>query len=181
MQAPTLFPPITRSWATLLVAAVALIAQQYLSQQSGGGSLSLSLWLGLLFGVTLQRSRFCFYCATREWLDERNGRGLLAIVLALAIGSIGYWAVFGAFMPSVNPSRLPPQAHIGPVSWVLALGATLFGVGMAIAGSCVSALLYRAGEGALPTLLGLLGTLIGFALGFMLWNPLYLTAMQQAP
>lgn len=176
-----LLPPWRRSLPAIAVAIAALLAHHYFSQQAASTGLVLSLWLGLLFGMSLQRSRFCFYCSAREWLDERNGSGLLAIVLALAIGTIGYWAVFGAFMPTINPSRLPPQAHIGPVSWVLALGACLFGIGMALAGSCVSALLYRAGEGALPTLLGLLGTLIGFALGFMLWNPLYLAAIQQAP
>ena len=42
--------------------------------------------------------------------------------------------------------RLPPGAHIAPVSWVLGAGAFSFGVGMAIAGSCISAQFYRLGE-----------------------------------
>ena len=46
--------------------------------------------------------------------------------------------------------RLPPEALIGPVSLVLMLAGLAFGAGMAISGSCISAHLYRLGEGS-PT------------------------------
>ena len=77
--------------------------------------------------------------------------------------------------------RLPPDAHIGPVSWVLAAGAFAFGIGMAVAGSCISAHLYRLGEGAGASPFALLGAAAGFGLGFLTWNPLYLAAIQEAP
>lgn len=77
--------------------------------------------------------------------------------------------------------RLPPDAHIGPVSWVLALAALAFGIGMAVSGSCISAHLYRLGEGSPTALFALVGTTAGFVLGFLTWNPLYLALISEAP
>jgi uncharacterized membrane protein YedE/YeeE len=170
--------------AAVAVAALAIVAYGAWQLSSNGGDgrlLSFALLAGAAFGILLQRSRFCFFCVTRDFMDGRDPRGLLGIVVALAVGAIGYHAVFGAFLPVPSPTRLPPDAHIGPVSWVLALGATVFGIGMAISGSCISAHLYRLGEGALASPVALLGALVGFALGFASWNWLYLSAVQAAP
>ena len=146
-----------------------------------GGTLSLSLWLGLLFGAVLQRSRFCFYCISRDFIETRDARGLLGVLAALALGTLGYHLVFGVFLNEPIAPRLPPGAHIGPVSWVLAVGALAFGVGMALAGSCISAQFYRLGEGVLSAPVALVGTALGFVLGFWCWNALYLGTVQEAP
>ncbi len=143
--------------------------------------LSISLVLGALFGLLLQRSRFCFYCISRDFFERRDPRGLLGLVAALAVGTLGYHAVFGAFLPDPGMGRLPPDAHIGPVSWVLALGAAAFGVGMSLSGSCISAHLYRLGEGSTASPFALAGAVVGFGLGFHSWNALYVQTMQAAP
>ncbi len=167
---------------SLAVAAALLASIWWLSgADSESQALSLSLIGGTLFGFLLQRSRFCFFCVTRDFIEQRKPDGLLGILAALAVGSLGYHAVFGAFLPDPLVGRLPPDAHVGPLSWVLGLAATLFGIGMAISGSCISAHLYRLGEGAFASLFALAGALIGFALGFMIWNPLYLASIQSAP
>ncbi len=169
----------------LLAAAIAfglLYAVWSLSgTDSASRALSISLALGALFGAVLQRSRFCFLCHTRDFLEEGDPRGVLAILLALAIGALGYLVIFGIWMPVPSPERLPPTAHVGPVSWVLALAALSFGIGMAIAGSCISAQLYRLGEGSPTAPFALVGTAAGFVLGFLTWNPLYLAAIADAP
>lgn len=146
-----------------------------------GRSLPLSMLLGGAFGVLLQRSRFCFYCIARDFIERRDPRGLLGILVALAVGLLGTYAIFGAWMPQPSATRLPPEAHIGPVSWVLALGALVFGVGMTVSGSCISAHLYRLGEGSPTAPFALLGSAAGFGLGFLSWNDLYLGAVQEAP
>lgn len=145
-----------------------------------GHTLSVGAVLGLAFGVVLQRSRFCFYCIFRDFFERRDPRGLLGIIVALLIGTLGYHAVFGAFLPDLDGTRLPPDAHIGRISWILPLSALVFGLGMAIAGSCISAQFYRLGEGLTTAPIALLGSAIGFALGFYSWNFLYLHAMQSA-
>jgi uncharacterized membrane protein YedE/YeeE len=159
-----------------------LIAAFLLSGRQGdGAALSLSLMLGLVLGFAFQRSRFCFFCHARDFIEQRDPRGLLAILLALAIGAIGYHFLFGAFLPKPIAPRLPPDAFIGPVSWVLAVAGLVFGIGMAISGSCISAHLYRLGEGAPASPFALIGAVIGLGLGFVTWNSLYLLAVAGAP
>jgi uncharacterized membrane protein YedE/YeeE len=169
------------SAAAVIFVALGLLAWQLATLSNEGQTLSFSLLSGALFGFLLQRSRFCFFCVTREFIEQRDPRGLLGILAALALGTLGYHGVFGAFLADPGTGRLPPDAHIGPLSWVLALGATLFGLGMAISGSCISAHLYRLGEGSLASLIALLGTVLGFTLGFLSWNSLYLASVQTAP
>lgn len=184
MNIVTTAPPRT-GWHGLASAAFALaflVCVLLLPESDAlGRSLPVSMLLGGAFGLLLQRSRFCFFCISRDFFDNRDARGLIGIIAALAVGLIGYHAVFGAWLPVPAAGRLPPDAHIGPVSWVLAAGAFVFGVGMAISGSCISAHLYRLGEGSLASPIALLGAAIGFVVGFLTWNELYLRAIQQAP
>jgi hypothetical protein len=165
----------------LLVALGIVAAAQAVARQPQGGTLSLSLVLGALFGFALQRSRFCFFCLWRDLLDRGDPRGALGVLAALAVGLAGYTAVYGAFLPDPGGTRLPPQAHIGPVGPVLALAGLLFGAGMAISGSCISAHLYRLGEGSSVAPFALIGTAAGFGLGFLAWNPIYLASLSEAP
>jgi uncharacterized membrane protein YedE/YeeE len=167
--------------SAVILAGIAAGAWAVSERQGDGRVLAFAVLAGAAFGILLQRSRFCFYCITRDFLERREARGLLAILAALAVGTIGYHAIFGAFLPVPVPGRLPPDAHIGPVSWVLAAGALSFGIGMAISGSCISAHLYRLGEGSLVAPFALVGAAVGFALGFLSWNTLYLSAIQAAP
>ncbi|MFX9788069.1 YeeE/YedE thiosulfate transporter family protein, partial [Acinetobacter baumannii] len=78
---------------------------------------------------------FCFLCHARDWFDRDDPRGLLAIVLAIAVGSIGYHLILGSWLPVADTGRLPPDAHIGPVSWALVLAGLAFGLGMVASGS----------------------------------------------
>lgn len=166
---------------SLLVAAGLAAGANHLAAEPGGTRLGLSLVFGALFGFVLQRSRFCFFCLWRAFLDERDPRGMLGILASLAAGLAGYTIVLGAWMPDPSGSRLPPDAHIGPVGPVLALAGAVFGAGMAVSGSCISAHLYRLGEGSPTAPFALVGTALGFGLGFATWNPLYLASVSEAP
>lgn len=174
-------PAIANAAAVALLAAIGAAAWWLASQPEGGRGLSLSLLLGAAFGIVLQRSRFCFYCIARDAIERHDPAGAYAVLVALGVGTLGYHAVFGAFLPIPGAERLPPGAHIGPVSLALVAGAFVFGVGMRISGSCISAHFYRLGEGALASPFALLGAGVGFVLGFASWNTLYLAMIQQAP
>ncbi len=171
------------AWASALLVGAA-VAAGVITLSAGDTTargLGLSLALGALFGVVLQRARFCFFCNIRDLIERRDAGGVFAILLALAVGLAGYTLVIGAWQPMPQPARLPPDAHIGPVSWVLAVAAFVFGLGMAISGSCISAHLYRLGEGSPTAPFALLGTGLGFGLGFLTWNGLYLAVIAEAP
>lgn len=164
-----------------LIGAGLLVAALQLSGDPGGSRLALSLTFGALFGFVLQRSRFCFFCLWRDLIDRRDPRGALGILAALAAGAVGYSVVLGAWLPDPSGMRLPPDAHIGPVGPVLALAGAAFGAGMAVSGSCIGAHLYRLGEGSPTAPFALVGTALGFVLGFLTWNTLYLASISEAP
>jgi uncharacterized membrane protein YedE/YeeE len=146
-----------------------------------GRNYSFALLSGAAFGIILQRSRFCFASAFRDIFllgDRRTGLGVLT---ALAVGSVGYQVVFGAWVPDPAAGYAPPTAHIAPAGWHLLLGGAAFGVGMVLAGGCISGNLYRLGEGSLTAPVALLGTALGFWAGYISWNFLYLKAVATAP
>ena len=174
------FLPVRAALAGIIVAGLAALAWR-LSGEAGGTRLALSLVFGALFGLVLQRSRFCFYCQWRDFLVLGDPRGMLGILAALAVGVAGYAVVLGAWMPDPSGTRLAPDAHIGPVGPVLVMAGLAFGAGMALSGSCISAHLYRLGEGSPTAPFALLGTALGFVLGFLSWNPLYLVSLSEAP
>jgi hypothetical protein len=52
---------------------------------------------------------------------------------------------------------------------------------MSVSGSCLSGHLYRLGEGSTVSGFALLGSILGFGLGFVTWNPLYLSGLAVGP
>jgi len=172
-------------WGPVFFAALVVLAIGWgasaLGAQSGGRSLAFALGLGAVLGVVLQRSRFCFYCHARDYFERGDARGLLAIVVALAVGTVGMHIVMSGWLPVPQPGRLPPEAHIGPVSWALVLAGLAFGLGMVVSGSCISAHWYRLGEGSPTAPFALVGSALGFLLGFNTWNGLYTATIATAP
>jgi len=165
--------------ASAFAAIIAFAA--YLASDAEGSKLFPSVVLGVLLGIALQRSRFCFYCHWRDLISTRDPRGFVAILAALATGTVGYLVLFDAWLPDPGTGRLPPNAHIGPAGPVLAVAAFIFGIGMAISGSCVSGHLYRLGEGSPTAPFALAGIVGGFALGFSTWNDLYVVSIATSP
>jgi len=141
----------------------------------------VSLLLGAALGFTFERGRFCFFCLFRDAIEQRATRPLIAIVVAIAVGAVGYALTFGLYLPNPKGEGLPPGAHIAPVSLPLVLGAAAFGLGMVLSGACISGHLYRIGQGYLRAIPALLGALIGFGLGFFTWNSLYLEQVSESP
>jgi uncharacterized membrane protein YedE/YeeE len=164
-----------------IVAGIVLLAFRLDGQPGLGRDPAFTVLAGAAFGLLLQRSRFCFFCILRELFEEHDARGALGILAALAIGSIGYLVVVQPWLPDPLVGRLPPDAHIGPVSWVLVAGGLSFGVGMTLSGSCISAHLYRLGEGSTLAPFALAGAVGGFMLGFASWNWLYIGTLATAP
>ncbi|WP_223298530.1 YeeE/YedE family protein [Candidatus Planktophila dulcis] len=163
-----------------MIAALLLLAF-ILSSNISNSTAPISLLIGMSLGLLLERGRFCFFCIFRDGIEDKNTTPFLSVLVAIATGSIGYALIFGQFLPDTSTDRLPPVAHIGPVSWVLVVAAFAFGIGMSLSGACISGHLYRLGQGYLRAIPALIGTLIGFVLAFLSWNWLYLNAISDAP
>jgi uncharacterized membrane protein YedE/YeeE len=161
---------------------IALLGTAYfLSAKESIGNAPISLLIGLSLGIIFERGRFCFFCIFRDSIEDKNNTPFLSILVAIITGSIGYAIIFGQFLPDTSQDRLPPAAHIAPVSWPLILAAFVFGIGMALSGACLSGHLYRLGQGYLRAIPALLGSLIGFGIAFITWNWLYLNSISDAP
>jgi uncharacterized membrane protein YedE/YeeE len=114
----------------------------------------ISVAVGLAFGVLLQKSRFCFVSAFRDFVafkDTRVLKGVLAGVLVMTI----FWslqATLGYFRGFWTPA------------WGLAslFGGFVFGIGMTMAGGCASGTLYRAGQGYVQFWITLLFMGVGY-------------------
>jgi uncharacterized membrane protein YedE/YeeE len=171
----------TRTVIAFIVITLLLSTAFYLSSNTSNSTAPISLLIGMSLGLLLERGRFCFFCIFRDGIEDKNTTPFLSVLVAIATGSIGYAIIFGQFLPDTSTDRLPPVAHIGPVSWVLAVAAFSFGIGMSLSGACISGHLYRLGQGYLRAIPALVGTLIGFVLAFLSWNWLYLKAISDAP
>jgi len=132
---------------------------------------SATFWLfGLAFGFVLQRSRFCFASAFRDLFLFGHGRIMRGILGGLAVATVGFAVLMQRMVPDPGLGVIAPEAHVAPLGVHLILGGLLFGVGMVLAGGCVSGSLYRIGEGYLASVVALLGIVAGLGLGAHTWN-----------
>ncbi len=119
-------------------------------------------WLfGLLLGFVLQRSRFCFVSAISNCVLFRETKLLEGVLGGLFIATIGFAFVMHRMVPDPSSGVFPITAVVSPFGWHLALGGTMFGFGMLLAGGCIVGNMYRIGEGGLPALAAFLGVMLG--------------------
>ncbi|MGH4138427.1 YeeE/YedE thiosulfate transporter family protein [Clostridium sp.] len=133
--------------------------------------LSLYWLTGISFGFILQKSRFCFTSSMRDPYLTGDTMLTRAVLIALAITSIGFTAIkYGDFACGLPISG---QSYVVPISIATAVGAFIFGIGMVIAGGCASGTLMRVGEGFTMQMLALFFFIIGSLWGahdFGWWN-----------
>lgn len=131
---------------------------------------------GFFFGYIIQRSRFCFAACFRDVFLIRNASVTRAVILSLVVATIGFSVV--SLLPG-HPG-LESTGRIYPVGLHTVVGGVLFGLGMVIAGSCVSGCLVRIGEGYLMQWGTLAGLLAGSLLGVWHLNRLLLTGISDS-
>ena len=130
--------------------------------RSGGVTATLFA-VGLAFGFVLFHSRFGFTSAWRQLVAVRQGAGLRAHMLMLAVAAtlfapiLATGASFGA--------GTAPTASLAPIGFGVLVGAFLFGAGMQIGGACASGTLFAVGSGQSAIVLTLGGFVIGSVLG----------------
>ena len=99
------------------------------------------LIFGLIIGIIMQRTRFCFVRAFREPFMTGDASATKAVVLAVLIGVVGFSILKWTDMRDW-------EAHVSAGFWLGSLiGGTIFGVGMSLSGGCASGTLWRVGEG----------------------------------
>lgn len=139
-------------------------------------------WLaGLLMGFILQRGRLCFASAFRDLFLNGSGQTMRAVLAGLMVATLGFGPLMARMVPDPTLGLLPPKAHVWPLGPNVLVGGLLFGVGMVLAGGCISGTLYRIGEGYVGSLVALAGILIGLEAAAFSWNWWWLNGMARAP
>lgn len=128
--------------------------------QPGNHRLLILLTLGVFLGAVLYLCSFGFSAAYRDMLMGRDFSGVRSQILLLAVSTV-------LFAPALSAGHFLGQPVTGayaPVALQVVAGASLFGIGMQLAGGCGSGTLYAIGNGSLR----MLATLVFFAAGSFL-------------
>ncbi len=145
--------------AAIILIALGIVAFVYL--QGNMPRLALFMILGLLIGIALERSRFCFVSAVSNLILMKDGRLLRGVITGLMIASVGFALMMFLQVPEPEVGIIPYNAHVYPLSWTLVFGGLLFGIGSILAGGCVIGSLSRIGEGSLSVIILTIGILVG--------------------
>ncbi|NDK32157.1 YeeE/YedE family protein [Nesterenkonia haasae] len=174
-----------RTAVAVAVAALLLGLAGYLAATDGeglgGSNAALMLLIGAGLGILFERGRYCFFCVFRDLFEKKNSRGMYAILVSIAVGMIGYAAIFSTRVPTPRGDNIPADAHIAPVSAALVIAGLAFGLGMVLSGGCIAGHLYRLPEGHLRSIPALCGVVVGFGLGFLNWDFMYSHFILGAP
>lgn len=132
--------PIGRLAAAGIVAAAAVAALAL----TGSGRLALLGAIGLAMGLALYHAAFGFSHGYRVLMAEGRTAHVRAQILMLAAAVL-------LFLPALalgEVFRRPVRGFVFPLGLGVVIGAFVFGIGMQIAGGCVSGTLYTAGGGS---------------------------------
>ncbi len=124
------------------------------------GPVMVAIYFAL--GFAMQRASFCSASLISAVVLSRDIRGIVAIIVAVLTAMLGFGVMHTMGLITVLPGRISvvPAAASG----------ILFGVGMVFAGGCVSGSLFKATEGRWPSMLAVLGILVGMAFGMSAWG-----------
>lgn len=106
------------------------------------------LAVGVALGVVMQRGRFCVTGMLRDVFLQKQGRGLVAFFIVVAVHAIGLAALTSLGVIS------PEYRTFAPIA--VAVGGFIFGLAIILAGGCASGTWYRSGEGLVGSWFALL-------------------------
>ena len=167
----------------VLVASVAWVVAGVVYVLARGRDTEFAMfWVfGLAFGFVLQRARFCFASAFRDIFLLGHARNMKGVLLGLAVGSVGFGLLMSQQVPNTALPIYPSTANVLPVGIHTVLGGLLFGVGMVLAGGCVSGSIYRMGEGYVASWVAFLGVMGGLLASAHTWNWWWRVHIASAP
>ncbi|MCP5356545.1 MAG: YeeE/YedE family protein [Pseudomonadales bacterium] len=123
-----------------------------------GPRAALLLMTGLGFGLTLEGLRFGFTGPWRQIVTDRDGRGLLAQLLAIGLTAL-------VAFPLLNLHSAELNGAYAPIGIAMVVAAFIFGAAMQLVMGCGSGTLVNAGSGNLISLLALIGFIAGSFFG----------------
>ncbi len=111
--------------------------------------------VGFLFGFFLQKGALCGSSAFSEVLLMKDAQKVWGLWIAIVTGMGGF-----AILDLLGWITLNPK----PFTWLsMIVGGVIFGVGIVLAGGCVSGSLFKAGIGHINSIVALLSIALGIA------------------
>ena len=154
--------------ASILAILFIIVFGIYLNSIS---SITGIIWIfSVIAGITLQRSRLCFASSFRDLFLFGSTKTLKSIILGLMTTSFLFIFVMRSIIQNPTIGSIPSDPYILPFGISTIIGGILFGLGMVIAGGCVSGSLYRIGEGYVASLFSILGVITGLSILSLSWN-----------
>jgi uncharacterized membrane protein YedE/YeeE len=147
----------------ILIALVLFIFSNYTKGNAASKVIGWHIFLGLLLGMILQRSRFCIVRAFREPFMTGEATAPVAVIIAILVGLTGFTIIkyFGVGNAGELAHRAIELKAVYANFWLRALiGGFVFGLGMTIAGGCAVGTLWRAGEGHVKLWMSALGFVV---------------------
>lgn len=136
---------------------ILMILQLYIASLYDKTSFAGLCFIGMLLGITMHRTRFCFAGAFRDPFMTGDYRMIKAVIIALLIYCFGTAVIKWNYIQ-------PDTMGVHHVWFGSLVGGFIFGVGMLLAGGCASSTLWRLAEGHMKYLVT--------AISFCLVNPM---------
>lgn len=147
---------------SVIIAAVAAFYLYSFFDKTQVGGL---LFFGLLIGIIMHRSRFCFVRAFRCPFMTGDAEMVRVVSMSLMIYGLGSAVIKWSYIQ-------PDTMGVYHPFWLGSLlGGMIFGIGMLLAGGCASGTLWRIGEGHIKLMVALVG--------FSLTNPMVLNIIKK--
>ena len=111
--------------------------------------------VAVVMGAVISRTNFCTMGGVSDWINLDDFGRLGSWFLAMAVAAV--LLVLLEIVSAVDISQHRPPYRSQTFAWIrYILGGAMFGVGMTLAGGCVSKNLVRLGGGNLKSLITLL-------------------------
>ena len=111
--------------------------------------------VGFLFGFFLEKADLCGSSAFSEVLLMKDRKKLWGLWVLIVVSMLVFTLLSALGLIKLNPK---------PLIWASYLvGGLLFGVGIVLAGGCVSGCLFKTGQGNINSMAGLIGIPLGIA------------------
>ena len=152
--------PINNNFGRLfaLFVMVGVVSSVYIVAGMTNALLSM---VGILIGLTLVFGNFGFTSGWVAWINRRDGRGLRAQMLILALAS----AIFYPILAEGTLFGSDVRGFVVPFGIATIFGSFLFGIGMQFGGCCASGALSWVGAGSVRVTVTLVGFIVGAVWG----------------
>ncbi len=147
--------PINTHYSTLMASIIILTAITLIAVFTRLWVLT-AIPIGFLFGFLLQKGDLCGASAFSEVVLMKDWKKIWGLWVLIVSGMVSFAVLDLLGLVTLNPK---------PFLWLnYIIGGALFGIGMVLAGGCVSGCLFKTGTGNLNSMAALPGIALGVAM-----------------